>query len=341
MDNLFLDLTTSLLNLIKPLFSALSPLITGLIIAYLLNPVVNWFEKKLRSRGLAILITYVLAIASVATLLYGFVVLIAGALPQGGLSSTLQLIKNYFSEAMTSVSFFLSEYIPQISPTLPGDAVLGLQEWLSARFSLNSVIRAATAVSGGLISFFVGAVAAIYLLKDKEFFLSLWEKFLVLVFPQRIHGIVCETMEQINGVITTFIKGALVDSIIVAFLSSVALTVAGTEFAVIIGILAGLLNIIPYFGPFISMIPAFFAGLLSGGPVRAAAAAAALFIVQQLDSNYIYPKIVGATTGLHPLFILLSVSISGYFWGITGMLLAVPAAGILQIFISRWAYSKK
>ena len=66
-----------------------------------------------------------------------------------------------------------------------------------------------------------------------------------------------------------------------------------------------------------------------------------LFLVQQLDSNYIYPKIVGATTGLHPLFVLLAVSIAGYFWGITGMLLAVPAAGIIQVLVGKWAYSRR
>ncbi|MBQ4649528.1 MAG: AI-2E family transporter [Firmicutes bacterium] len=340
MDNIFLDLTTALINLIRPLFSAFSPLITGLIIAYLLNPVVSWFEKRLHSRGFSILITYILSALSVTAILCGFVILIIGALPQGGINTTLHLIRKYFADAMAAVADFVSGYIPQLSPDLPQDALLKLQEWLSDRFSLGSVMQTVTAVTGGLISFFIGIVASIYLLKDKDFFIRLWEKFLVLVLPQRIHGVVREVTEQINSITTTFIKGALVDSIIVAFLSSAALTVIGMDFAVVIGILAGILNIIPYFGPFISMVPAFLAALISGGPVRAISAAAALFIVQQLDSNYIYPKIVGSTTGLHPLFVLLSVSVSGYFWGIAGMLLAVPAAGILQVLISRWAYSK-
>lgn len=341
MDNLFIDLTTSLLNLIRPLIAALSPLITGLIIAYLLNPVVSWFEKKLHSRGFSILITYILAAASAAALVCGFVVLIIGALPKGGPGLTLQLIKDYFSEALSAAENFLAEYIPQISPDLPQDAVYKIQAWITSFFSLDSVINTVTTVSGFLVSFFIGVVASVYLLKDKAFFIRLWENFTVLILPQRIHGIANEIMDQINKVLSTFIKGALVDSIIVAFISSVALTLVRVDFAVIIGILAGILNIIPYFGPFISMIPAFFVALISGGPIRAVTAAAVLFIVQQLDSNYIYPKIVGSTTGLHPLFVLLSVSISGYFWGIAGMLLAVPIAGILQILVSRWAYSKK
>ena len=86
------------------------------------------------------------------------------------------------------------------------------------------------------------------------------------------------------------------------------------------------------------MVPAFVVAFFTGGFTHAAFAVIGLFIVQQIDCNLIYPKIVGTTTGLHPLFVLLSVSILGYFFGITGMILAVPAAGILQIFIKKWAY---
>ena len=108
----------------------------------------------------------------------------------------------------------------------------------------------------------------------------------------------------------------------------------------IIGIIAGVLNIIPYFGPFFGMIPAFFVALFTGGFSLAVRAVLGLFIVQQIDSNYIYPKIVGNTIGLHPLFVLLSVTFFGYLFGVAGMLLAVPAAGILQIFIQNWAAKK-
>ena len=88
------------------------------------------------------------------------------------------------------------------------------------------------------------------------------------------------------------------------------------------------------------MVPAFLVALSNHGIVKAIIAVVALFLVQQLDSNYIYPKIVGTTTGLHPLYVLLSVSVMGYFAGILGMLIAVPIAGILQVLIKKWAYSK-
>ena len=86
------------------------------------------------------------------------------------------------------------------------------------------------------------------------------------------------------------------------------------------------------------MIPAFLVAFFSKGLVGGVLAMLALFLVQQLDSNYIYPKIVGDSIGLHPLFVLISLTVLGHFGGILGMLLAVPIAGIVQVLIKKWAY---
>ena len=89
------------------------------------------------------------------------------------------------------------------------------------------------------------------------------------------------------------------------------------------------------------MIPAFIIGWLTGSLTQGIIAVVVLIIVQQIDSNIIYPKVVGSSTGLHPLMVLLAVSVFGYYGGIIGMILAVPIAGILQVFILKWAYRKE
>ena len=89
------------------------------------------------------------------------------------------------------------------------------------------------------------------------------------------------------------------------------------------------------------MIPAFLIGWLTSDFVHGVLAVLVLVIVQQIDSNIIYPKVVGSSTGLHPLAVLLAVSVFGYFGGIIGMILAVPIAGILQVFILKWAYRQE
>ena len=336
-------MASAIAGLLGTFAKALSPLIIGLIIAYLLNPVVSWFEERIKSRGFSIFITYGLAAAGLFGLFYGFVVLIVGALPSGGLGYTAELVAAYFEDAVSAVSDFAAKHLsPIIEGRKDAEAVIRtLSSDLMSRFSISSLIKTLSAVTGGLVSFFIGAAASVYLLKDKEHFINMWEKLMVLTLKQKSHGIISETMSQINSVVATFIKGALVDSLIVAFLSSLVLTMLHVKFAVIIGIIGGILNIIPYFGPFFGMVPAFLVAFFENGPAHGLIVVLGLFLVQQLDSNYIYPKIVGSTTGLHPLFVLMAVSISGYFFGIAGMLLAVPAAGIIQVIVCNWAYSQK
>ena len=343
MDNFLFEMASAIAGLLGTFAKALSPLIIGLIIAYLLNPVVSWFEERIKSRGFSIFITYGLAAAGLFGLFYGFVVLIVGALPSGGLGYTAELVAAYFEDAVSAVSDFAAKHLsPIIEGRKDAEAVIRtLSSHLMSRFSISSLIKTLSAVTGGLVSFFIGAAASVYLLKDKEHFINMWEKLMVLTLKQKSHGIISETMSQINSVVSTFIKGALVDSLIVAFLSSLVLTMLHVKFAVIIGIIGGILNIIPYFGPFFGMVPAFLVAFFENGPAHGLIVVLGLFLVQQLDSNYIYPKIVGSTTGLHPLFVLMAVSISGYFFGIAGMLLAVPAAGIIQVIVCNWAYSQK
>lgn len=178
-------------------------------------------------------------------------------------------------------------------------------------------------------------------MKDKQFFISLWRKFLHLTMPQKGSAIITETLSEINSVLSKFIRGALLDAVIVAILSSIGLSIMGLEAAVFIGVFAGICNVIPYFGPVIGMVPAFLMGFCTEGFLQGVIAVIILFVVQQIDSNIIYPKVVGSSTGLHPLMVLLAVTVFGYFGGILGMLLAVPIAGVLQVFIVKWAENKE
>lgn len=328
-NNYFGDIFLSFWQLILYILKAFLPLFIGLILAYVLNGPVEYVGSKLKSssrsflspkspkgRGLAIIITYISVLVILISIVYAFVILMLGAIPKGDFNSTIQEIIVYVNSSQL------------------------LSRWFSKYFSAENIVNLASTIASLLINLLLGTVASIYLLKDKEFFLTLWQNFFSIVLPQKTHGVVCEILHDINVVISTFLKGALVDSLIVSLLSSLALSLLNIKYAVVIGIIGGLLNVIPYFGPFFGMVPAFVVALSNQGITKAVISVVTLFLVQQLDSNYIYPKIVGTTTGLHPLFILLSVSVMGYFAGILGMLLAVPIAGIIQVLIKKWAYSK-
>ena len=339
-ENFLQAILQSIAWLLTRLLSVLTPLFIGLAIAYLLHPAVDWLTQKLRRRGLAILLTYLLAACFLGGLICGFVILILGALPQGSPREITTQIFAYFESAYQAADAYLSDFLPDGMPSPIAAGLEQLSESLERRFSVEAAVTFLSGLGNAMLHFFIGLVASVYLLKDRDFFFTLWERLLSVLLTQRAHGLLNENLSEINQVLSTFVKGAMIDSLIIAFLSSVVLTVLQVDYAVIIGLLDGVLNIIPYFGPFFGMLPAFAVAAVTAGPLHGMFAVLGLFVVQQIDANYIYPKVVGGSTGLHPLFVLLSVSLFGSFFGIGGMLLAVPIAGIVQIFIKKWAFSR-
>lgn len=339
-ENILQAILQSIAWLLTRLLSVLTPLFIGLAIAYLLHPAVDWLTQKLRRRGLAILLTYLLAACFLGGLICGFVILILGALPQGSPREITTQIFAYFESAYQAADAYLSDFLPDGMPSPIAAGLEQLSESLERRFSVEAAVTFLSGLGNAMLHFFIGLVASVYLLKDRDFFYMLWERLLSVLLTQRAHGLLNENLSEINQVLSTFVKGAMIDSLIIAFLSSVVLTALQVDYAVIIGLLDGVLNIIPYFGPFFGMLPAFAVAAVTAGPLHGMFAVFGLFVVQQIDANYIYPKVVGGSTGLHPLFVLLSVSLFGSFFGIGGMLLAVPIAGIVQIFIKKWAFSR-
>lgn len=342
---------------IGSVLAALSPLFIGLIVAYLLDPLVTRIDKRLLQRALAvqgkegskkikreslcrllaILITFLIAIAAIALIIYGFAVMLLGQF-------VFTDIDTMFASLYDQIMSYEEEFRHWVANKLPDgfisekitELVSLIVVWVSDNFSASATIAAVSGAVGSIINFVIGLIISIYLLKDKEVFINIWKKFLNLIMPDRYANTINNTLNEVDDVISLFIRGAMLDAVFVAILSSIGLSILGLEFSVFIGVFAGICNVIPYFGPVLGMVPAFIIGWLTEDFMQGLLAIVILLVVQQIDSNIIYPKVVGSSTGLHPLAVLLSVSIFGYFGGILGMLLAVPTAGVLAIFIKKW-----
>lgn len=357
----FGSLSETLLGLCSTLIDALWPLILGLILAYLLNPLSELIDRKLVGRFfklpddpikaekrsslyhfISVILTLLLVLAAVIALIYGLAVMIIGRVVFQSLSETIQDLIAGFSGYQATFRNWIATNVPEgmLSEKLV-EFTNTLMSWIGDNVNATSVISFFTNIGGGVIDTVIGIIISIYLMKDKHFFIGLWRKFLHLTLPQKRNAVLTETLSEINGVLSKFIRGALLDALIIAILSSIGLSVMGLEAAVFIGIFAGIANVIPYFGPVLGMIPAFLMGFCTDGFWHGVLAVAILIVIQQIDANIIYPKIVGSSTGLHPLMVLLAVSIFGYFGGILGMLLAVPAAGVIQIFVLKWANTRE
>lgn len=355
------EISEQAVNVLNTIVEAFWPLIIGLILAYLLNPLSELIDNKLiakliklpddpikaekRSglrRLISVLFTVVLVIAAIIALIYGFTVLLIGRVVFNDLSALMDSFMAALISYEDTFRNWIATNVPEgmLSEKL-GEIAAYVMGWMGENINVSNVIAAFTNIGGNVIDIVIGVIISIYLMKDKNFFLGLWRKFLHLTLPQKGNAVITETLSEVNVVLSKFIRGALLDALIIAILSSIALSIMGLEAAVFIGVFAGICNVIPYFGPVIGMVPAFLMGLFTEGFWEGAIAVIILFVIQQIDANLIYPKIVGSSTGLHPLMVLLAVSVFGYFGGILGMLLAVPIAGIIQIFVVKWATNKE
>ena len=342
---------------VSAVLAALSPLFIGLIVAYLFDPLVTKIDKRLLQRALAadrkegkkkikresmcrmiaILITFIIILAAVTLIVYGFAVMLLG---QFVFTDIEAMFVNVYEQFMNYEAEFRNWVATKLPDGFISEKVTELVSliivWFSDNFSASTTIAAISGAVGSIINFVIGLIISIYLLKDKEVFIGIWKKFLNLIMPGRYADTVNNTLNEVDDVISLFIRGAMLDALFVAILSSIGLSILGLEFGVFIGVFAGICNIIPYFGPVLGMVPAFLIGWLTEDFMQGLLAIVILLLVQQIDSNIIYPKVVGSSTGLHPLAVLLSVSVFGYFGGIVGMLLAVPTAGVVAIFIRKW-----
>ncbi len=347
---------------VRHLLSAFSVLFIGLLIAYLLDPMVSRIDEKLLQKALisnrnpersikkkesicrllSIFITFIIVIAAVVLIIYGFAAMILGQFVFTDVFATAETLLQQLTSYESEIRIWVANHFPD---GFLGEKVMDIANivilWISDNFSAAGAVNAISGAVGSIVNFVIGLIVSIYLLKDKELFINLWNRLLAITLPQKASCTLNNTLHEVDDVISLFIRGALLDALFVAILSSIGLSLLHIEFAVFIGIFAGICNVIPYFGPVIGMVPAFIMGWLTGDFVNGVLAIVVLLVVQQIDSNIIYPKVVGSSTGLHPLAVLLAVSVFGYFGGILGMLIAVPATGVLQIFIKKWVNKRE
>ncbi|MFZ5633058.1 MAG: AI-2E family transporter [Bacillota bacterium] len=300
-------------------------LLAGML-AYLFNPLVDRLESRGTGRTGAILLVYAAAaIIATATALYGVPRMV------GQLNSLVVAIPAYTVQVQKISQDIDSRYARAGLPQEMKKIIDGRINWLEERVLalVNRVISGIVSLLGQLFSILLAPVLAFYMLRDfsrfKEDFFS--------VVPHRWQNEVVILAGEINRVLDSYIRGYLLVCLIVGVLTGAAMFLLGLEFALLLGLFAGLTELIPYFGPFIGFLPAVSLALLKSKWL-ALKVVLAFLIIQQLEGNVISPKILGDRVGLHPLAVIMALLVAGELFGLPGMLLAVPAAAILRILIA-------
>ena len=321
--------------------SALTPIYIGLVIAYLLSPMVNGMErmvfipllrkinktdKRVRAfaRGISIVLVLVLAVAVIFWLsmlvvpeVVDSITNLADNLPDY-YRNTLQVandigkkhpeIAQYMKESTNTVYTQVRNWVQ--NDLLPASTEI-----------LGSVSDGLLSALGMLLNVLIGIIVSIYLMAGKERFCAQAKRLLYTIFSEKRANRILSFGKDINWSFAKFFSGKIIDSIIVAIITFIALSIANIPYTALISVLVGVTNIIPFFGPYIGAIPSALLVFLAS-PFKGVIFLVLIIIIQQVDGNIIGPKIIGESVGLESFWILFSILVFGSLFGLIGMICA-------------------
>jgi predicted PurR-regulated permease PerM len=322
-----------LLRLLVYVNPVIPPLLIAIAVVYLLNPLVSALERRGVPRVAGAGIVYVLFLCIVALVVSLLVPLVTRQVAQ-----VIDHFPDYLADAQAYVRRVGARFGQEPNFRLDADQV---RNWLSAGENRQTVTRYltglrsfTTSLLSGLIIFVLGPVMAFYLLVDLP---RLRRGAMALVPPARRQE-VTGLMDRIGQAVGGFFRGQLLVALFVGVASSIGLWAIGLPFWLLVGMVAGVFNLVPLVGPFIGGGLAVIIALISGEPLTALWAALVLLAVQQIDNHLISPNVMGRTVQLHPVVVMLALLVGASFAGLFGMLVIVPLVAVAKIvFLFMWS----
>ncbi len=313
-----------------PVLSA--PVFFSIIIAYLFNPVVNYFEKNtILSRG---------AIAGILILIliFVFIFLISNLLPYlvDQVQNAAQKLPGIVKKFSDNIKVF-GEYLTKNFSDYVGDIDLmgKVSEWLDTSLSgLSQVLlKAFSSIYGLLVTLLYMILIPLfsfYFLKDQRKI----EKTFYELLPKKYRWRMKRKLIKIDKILSSFIRGQVFVILILMFLYSLGLTIIGLPFSILIGVFAGLGDIIPYFGTIVGFAVSLIIGFVHFNSIEELLLITLVFVIVKGSENwYFYPKIVGREVGLHFVWVIISIIVFGQFFGFWGLIFAIPSSAVFKVFV--------
>lgn len=340
----------------------LAPVIYGAVFAYLLNPVYNRVQAAVmkmtekiitQEEGRKRLGGFLGTLASLFLLVAVVVGLISMLIPQ--LINSISGVMETLPASINNLEIWLEKVLAD-NPDLEqqvmqhyGAAADYLQNWLT-NVVVPNIYRIIGSVSSGVVlvvravfDILIGLIVMVYLLNMKEKLLAQAKMIIYGLFPLKIANKVIEEGRYVHQVFGGFIIGKLLDSLIIGLICFVLLGFANMPYVLLVSVIVGVTNVIPFFGPFIGAIPSAFLILLSD-PMKCLYFLIFILLLQQFDGNILGPKILGDSTGLSSFWVLFSILLFGGLMGFVGMIIAVPTFAVIYRLVTEyttWKLGKK
>ena len=327
-------------GVIGNLFSILTPFVIGFVIAFLLYGPVKWFEGLFRrskagwmhtiARPVSVTIVYLLFLGVLALMFYLAIPALVRAL-----ADFVNSIPTYYNNVMA----FINEY-NRPGGLLEGFDVQGkvqeLYDWVQKQLTVDrilSYVGSVVTLTSSIVDVFMAFVVSVYMLLGKESLFSAVRSTGGLFMKKKTINFFTVYLQKISKIFNNYVYSQLIDACVVGILATIGYLLAGMPNAPALGIMLGLLNIIPYFGALIGGVISVLIALLSGNVYSALFIGVYILVMQQIDANIIQPRIVGQTVGIKAIYVLLGITICGGLFGFWGILLGAPVMAVVRMIV--------
>lgn len=326
----------------KGLLDVLMPFIIGILIAYILyipsRKVENFYRRLKRprivsrkARPFAVFTVYLIVFIIVVIAFRFLIPAVANAVVdfaanfQGYYSTVMKAI-----EELPDDSVFKNEAVLNIVNEVKN---IDFRQFLNME-KIAEYAKGAINVASKIFDFFVALVVSVYILVQRKDILDFFKSLGKAMFKENTYKNLGRYFNRTNEIFFNFIAGQVIDGLVVGIITSIAMSMMGVKYAVPLGFMIGLFNLIPYFGAIIAVIIATLITFLTGGLTQAIFMVIVVTILQQIDANIINPKIIGNSLEISPLLVIFAVTVGGAYFGVWGMFLAVPIIAVIKVFIT-------
>lgn len=346
-----IDKLGNLLKAVGSFLKILSPFIWGLVIAYLLSPIMDFFEKKVfvpmmeklyrkrpqmksspkLARGMSVIMAVIVLLLVIAALIWLIV-------PQlyGSIETILSNSPDYITKAYNYFADRFADYpqLEEYATKLFGNITDTVNSWAKNKVlpGMENVVANITtgvvSVLKALYNLIIGIVVAIYILANRENFLAYTKKITFSIFSKERAEKISKAVSYVDDIFMGFLVGNTIDAVIIGVVCYLFCLIFRMPYALLISAIVGITNFIPFFGPFIGGIPSALLILLIE-PVKCLIFVIFIIVLQQLDGTYIKPKILGGGLGINGFWVMFSIILFGGLFGFWGMLLGVPVFVII------------
>lgn len=326
----------------------LSPFVIGFIIAYILNMpskkinnlLKNSKYKFLREKSKALSIASVYLIAA---LLVFFVIRAVVPAIYKNLLDLYYNIPGYIDEAVNAISNWQTEHGIELFDLNRPDATKTLEQFFNM-LDINEFSKYAQGVvsaTSGVINAFIGIIISVYMLADKEKIGNSLKRIMEIFLKKERTEKIVKDISRVNEIFSKYVSCLLLDAVIIAVLSTIVLSILRVRYAIILGAMIGIFNLIPYFGAIVASVSSVIITLITGGIFKAIWTAIALLILQQIDGNFIGPRIMGQMLNASPLGIIFAVTFGGGLFGVPGMIISVPVLVVIKMIVTDYIDEKE